>query len=618
MIPYEDISNMEQSKAVVAATEIIEKGWQRRKYPLISLANPIPWQLHSPQERSWNFYIHCWDMLDSLLKAHSETQEIYFLQPAIRIAEDWADKHSDLSQTDLSPLAWYDMAVGLRAYRLAYILDAGRVTGLVKQPLQKKLWASLEQHQAYLADDKNILFHNNHGYYQVAGQLAMGRRFAGESPLMAEALEQGKARLKIMLAQQFSADGIHREHSPDYHRMVYDTLKGMIFSGLVGDGETVAFADTIERALAWFVLPSRRIANFGDSDYRPMGASPAEAERRWRTPEMRAAVSGGKTGQFPTDHMAIFPEGGYVTVRVPSADTGKGFSKSSYLAQIAAFHSRTHKHADDLSFLWSDRGSDLLVDAGRYGYFGKAEQGSDLWKDGHWYSDPNRVYCESTRAHNCLEFDGKNYPRMKVKPYGSALRRWAHATSGIVAVETECKYFRSIRHVRTLLFMPGQWLVVFDWFHDNKAQLHDVKQWFHLAPQLQLLLQGGGYVVAVPGSQEPLRAISLLEGPFATRPYLCEKTPVMQGWWSGKEREIIPSYAFCHELSGVSNGVFATLFSFSNNLVTETSWNKVNGSGRKAKFRWKDEAGRHELHFERPDGGDLGVTYSVKKPTKKA
>ena len=86
----------------------------------------------------------------------------------------------------------------------------------------------------------------------------------------------------------------------------------------------------------------------------------------------------------------------------------------------------------------------------------------------------------------------------------------------------------------------------------------------------------------------------------------------MQGWWSAKERDIVPNYAFCYELSRVSTGMFATLFSVSHSLVTDTTWNKVNVSGRKARFRWKDERGAHELRLERPESGDLVVSYSVR------
>ncbi len=608
MYEYEDISNVDRAKAFFFAEEILKSGWVLRNYPVVFLDAEIPWALSSQEERSWNFHVHCWDMLDSLLKAHAETGDERFLVPSVRLALDWAEKH-ERSNPDVSPFAWYDMAVGLRAYRLAYILESAAHAGLLDTADELRLWQCLLQHQDYLADDGNIVFHNNHGYYQVAGQLAMGRRFAHKSELMTQAFAQAQSRLMVMLEQQFASDGVHREHSPDYHRMVYDTLRAMIAAGLVEDKQTIAFAERIEKALSWFVLPNQHIANFGDSDFRLLRRKPAEAERKWQTPEMQYMVTGGKIGQWPAERFAAFREGGYFVVRQAAQDAPGTFAKSSYLAQTAAFHSRTHKHADDLSFIWSDRGHDLLVDAGRYGYIGKAEQGSPLWLDGHWYSDPNRVYCESTRAHNTLEFDGLNYPRKGAKPYGSALKRWAEADSGIIAVETECNHFKSIRRSRLLVFKPAQWLLVFDWFHDNLGGEHDVRQWFHMAPHLQVNTQGDAYVVSVPGSDQPLRVTSLLPGATASRLHLGEEEP-KQGWWSSKERDIVPNYAFCFEQSAAANGAFATLFSFSGQLQADNEWSKVNLSGRKGQFRWRDDAGVHKLRFERPEDGELQVVYS--------
>ncbi len=606
---YEDLSNVDHTKSVFAAEKSISNGWERRGYPGIVLDN-IPWHLRKPEERSWNFLIHCWDMLDSLFKAYGETSDEKYLKVCINVVKSWINYAENTVADDLSPMVWYDMAIGLRAYRLAYLIDAVEKLELLDVATQASFWQVLEQHQAQLADDANIIFYNNHGFYQVAGQLAMGRRFAVRSHMMAQAYDQGRQRLKIMLQTQFSEDGVHREHSPDYHRMVYDTLKAMIDAGLVTDDETIAFALRIEEALSWFVLPDQHITNFGDSDYRLMARKPAEAERKWQTPGMQFVVSNGKVGSLSAEKLRVFPHGGYAVVRQADPDRPNEFKEFSYLAQIAAFHSRTHKHADDLSFIWSDRGSEILVDAGRYGYIGKAEQGSDLWLDGHWYADPNRVYCESTRAHNTLEFDGKNYLRKGAKTYGSALKRWTEDASGMVAVETECKHFGSIQRARVLVFMPSKWLIVFDWFNDNAQQPHEVKQWFHLAPHLQLHLERGGYLVSVPPSTQPLRIVSLLDKTLASRPYLGEEKPVMQGWWSAKERDIVPNYAFCFEQSGVETGVFATLFSFSNSLTPDTSWSKVNVSGRKGQFRWTDELGNHVVRLARPSEGKLDVTYA--------
>jgi SAM-dependent methyltransferase len=609
IIPYEDCLNVDSEKAVSQAEHLLKKGYGRRGYPLVMFDKPIPWQLNSQSERSWNFYLHCWDMLVTLLKAHSISGEHRLLKPVLPIVLDWMAKHADHSANDLSPFAWYDMAVGKRAYRLAYLIDAGDRAGLLDDPTRRQLWELLEQHQRYLADDANIVFHNNHGFYQVVGQLAMGRRFASASTVMAEAYAQGRSRLLVMLRTQFTEEGVHREHSPDYHRMVYETLKSMIGSGLVEDAETIAFADRIEDALAWFVLPGGHIANFGDSDYRSLAT--VDAREKWRRPHMRYVVSNGAVGEMPPDDHMAFPESGYFVVRRPSAENPGDFAGCSYLAQQAAFHSRTHKHADDLCFIWSDRGSDILVDAGRYGYLGKTATGSDLWLDGFWYSDPNRIYCESTSAHNTLEFDNRNYRRHKAEPYGSALKRWFSADCGVVAVETECRQFDSIIHARVLVFLPGRWLLVFDWYHDDKFLLHDVKQWFHLAPGLSLQQDGGGQLVSLRSSPQPLRVVSLLSGAAASKPYLGQVNPVMQGWWSARERHIEPAHAFCFELNQTDSASLATLFSFSDCLTADTGWSQADGAGREAQFRWTDESGRHELYLQRPAEGDLTVDYST-------
>ncbi|KCB30417.1 heparinase II/III-like protein [Bordetella hinzii CA90 BAL1384] len=609
MIAFEKLDNsVAESWIVPRAEEILQNGWRRRGYDAIDLSGEIPWTLESHEKRSHNFYIQCLDMIDPLLRAYSLAADRKYLDVSLPISLEWVRRHSDPAAEGISPFAWYDMSVGMRAYRLAYLLQASEEACILDDQSRQLLWKSLEQHADYLASDDNIAFHNNHGYYQVAGQVAMGRRFSGKSSVMANALKQGHVRLTRMLEQQFTPDGVHREHSPDYHRMVCDTLKALIDSGLIEDEDTIAFAKRIEVALSWFVLPDQHIVNFGDSDNRLLARKPKDAMQKWSTPEMRFWVSGGKIGDAPKSNSRAFQEGGYWIARKHGTDT-HDLASYSYLALNAAFHSRTHKHSDDLSFVWFDRGTNILVDAGRYGYIGKAEKGSTLWLDGYWYSDPWRVYCESTRAHNVLEFDGRNYPRKGVKPYGSALTRWGEHESGLLYAEAECKQFGSIRQARVLVLMPTQWLLVFDWFYDNTGGAHSVKQWFHLSPQLQLLVNDEQYMSSVSGSRHPLRVGSLLAGPAPSRLYLGEEGPEIQGWWSAKERDVTPNYAFNYSLQDASNGAFATLFCFSDSLSPDVDWSKVNISGRKGQFRWRDANKIHELRLERPEGGEMTVSY---------
>lgn len=611
MIKYESISNVGRHNAKRMAEEFLHTGWTRRNAPTLDLLGELPWKFPGHQLRSWNFHVHSLDMIDPLLAAHSETGELKYLTPALRIGLDWVSKHPRKAP-DASPMAWYDMAVGLRAYRLGYLFQAASEARLLSPTQRDSLFSSLREHCEELADDSKIAFHSNHGYFQVAGQLALGRRFKELSPQMADLHEQGRNRLERMLDQQFGGDGVHREHSPDYHRMVADTLLGLVRAGLVESPELLGRTEAIEDALAWFVTPDGTIANFGDSDSRQMVYSAEAASRKWTTPLMRAVASDGVGGAGWPRGLRKFSESGYAIVRCPDTVEPDNIRRDSYLAQTAAFHSRTHKHCDDLSFIWHERGQPLLVDSGRYGYIGKTEMGSDLWQQGFWYSDPMRVYMESTRAHNTLEFDGLNALRKGAKPYGSALVQ-ACERSGVYCIETRCKQHGSIWHDRLLLLSPGQWLLVFDVYTDNLKQSHDVKQWFHLAPGHKAQPVADGYDVTLEGGGA-LSVRSLLGGVETGEVIAGREQDPIQGWWSDKERSAVPADAFAFRQQGKASGVFATLLSLSGCAAADPAANRSNITGRKAQLAWRDAGGHHSMTFERGDHFHLEYTCSPPDP----
>jgi hypothetical protein len=607
LVPYERLMGASTAQAVGGAERVLSEGWRLGGAPALDLAGQLPWDDFAPTSRSWNFHLNCWDPLEELLAAYSVTSEQRYLQPAVRVALDWIEGHANVEAGGAH--AWYDMAVGVRAYRLAYVLDAAVRAEWLSDAELSAMRASLEVHRTELGDDDKVAFHNNHGFYQVAGQLAMARRFGAFSQAMHDSLVQAKERMLRMLEQQFTSEGVHREHSPDYHRMVYDTLKGIMDAGLLADRAIEDRVNAIERSLAWFILPNGYLANFGDSDYRLCSRGTRAAMDKWRTPEMRFAVTGGQIGERSSDTLRAFETSGYLVVCRPAASRPSAHEQSSYLAQIAAFHSRTHKHADDLSFIWYDRGCQILVDAGRYGYDGKTEVGSELWQDGFWYSDPNRVYVESTRAHNTVEIDDRNYLRKGAKPYGSALKRSGLVGDDVYFSECETKQFKSVRHVRVLIFRPGNWLVVWDWLHDNLNAQHDYRQWFHFAPELSVRLHDEQYVVTSARWNEPLRVASLLPGTTCSKPVLGREGPAQQGWWSPKARVIVPNYALAFEQRARSV-VFATALAFCSDLVVHPS-SRVAPSGRSTHLRFGTNGSEHILNFSRPEEGDIELSYRL-------
>lgn len=604
---YELLTTVRPNTAVVKANEVIRKGWSlSAELPTIQIGGEIPWDSDEPTHRSWTFRLHCLDMIEALLVAHSATGKKEFLQPALDVALDWIARYPKIAKTNGSNFAWYDMAVGLRLVRFAYLYDAATRQNMLDDDTEKAFLASLQEHAAYMADDENIAFHSNHGFYQIAGHLALIRRLHDRLADMQQAHELAISRFKKMLRDQFTDEGVHREHSPDYHRMVYESLLGILNAGLVNDAKAIELSDKVEDALAWFVYPNGNLVNFGDSDSRSMLRSEGEIFSRWRGDYMLDAASGGVLGCAPSELTRSFPSSGYWVFR----ETGDSLDgEGRYLALAAAFHSRTHKHADDLNLVWYDRGEEILVDSGRYGYLGKTQPGDGLWEKGFWYSDPTRRYMESTRAHNTVEINGQDYPRKGASAYGSGIGRNGMTDEGIYFSEAEVKHFGSIRHARLLVYRPGDWLIVYDWLHDNNAGEHNFKQWFHLSPALSLQTTGYGFMSYLPSSQKPLQILSLLSQAQRMNPLIGQEADPIQGLYSPKEQRVMPNYALGYSINGVRTARFATLFCFGDEIKADQKESRSAVSGRDLQFSWAADGRRHGVSVSRPADGEIVLDY---------
>lgn len=607
---YENINNKSLNIAADRADRVINEGWQMKgDYPPIRMEGPIPWHDPEPRNRSMVFYAHSLDMLDDLLIAHSETGGERFFTPCLRIALEWIERAPAHGTPGDKSMAWYDMAVGRRAYRLAYLADVARRDPRFPAEDLAKMMASLEMHRLYLADDENIVFHNNHGFYQVAGQLGMSRRFRTELPAMQAAFEQAQVRLSRMIDIQFTGEGVHKEHSPEYHLTVYSSLQGILQAGLVEDQSIVARCQAIEQSLAWFITPQQLLVGFGDTSERLVARKAPEARRKWAEPSMQYMASRAEIGSPPAERVRGFPESGYFFATDRWPRTPEDFSDRSYLAFNAAFHSRTHKHADDQSFFWYERGQPILVDAGRYGYVDKAKEGSEVWNAGFWYADPNRMYCETTRAHNTVEIDGRDFPRRDVPPYGSALLRHGSTPSGLAFCESATTQFGNVRFERLLVLDPGRWLLVLDALASTDGSAHDFRQWFHFAPAIRVQPAAGGHVAQLAGEAGAMQ-ISTLVGVDGQRLVVGQREPVMQGFHSPKDLVMLESAALALEALGSPQAMFATLFVLGDAPVTVGGGNALAPGLRSGQLEWTAEGGTHRIRFQRPETGAITIEYT--------
>lgn len=597
-----------------AVDQALRSRWHRDGTILDTIVPPIPWEAG---DRSDRFHKHAWDPLGPLLILASHLGEDHYFDLAWAYAEDWLIQpaHRVAGQSYLKLLhemeerraageesfVWYDMAVGQRAYRLAYLIDVLARRDSVSDRQLAYLVEVLYFHLDLLAEPAFFRSHNNHGLYQALGHLAATRRFSWWAGFPAR-MALASAQTEGMVRSQFFDDGVHREHSPGYHLMVLQTLVTARGSGVIPRDDALAgLISRAEQAMAWMITPNGKLANFGDTDPRNvrtlLGLTP------WEDPRLLFALTDGRQGEAVSEGVMEYAKSGYAFAR--HTNSTQNFDGSSYLAMQAGFHSRVHKHADHLTFVWHDSGLPIIEDPARYAYLGRVRRDDPMFAEGFWYSDPKRVYVESTRAHNCVEIDGKSYNRRRLKPFGSALKS-ASEVNGITVFDAEVVHEHRIRHRRTLLLAPGQFLVVLDWLHDRSEAVHDFRQWFHLAPVWHAEARGAG--VSASCGPVVLSVMDLL-GTSTCGPVVRGQTePVFQGWVSERANTLSPAASLHFEQLASSSVRFATLFALSDDVV-RLPGSRTNVSLSRARLNWRQGRQQIQLHFDR--GGEHG-TLDVK------
>ena len=132
---------------------------------------PIDWNPSSEpfNNRSWLFHFNSWLFMDDLLNVEIK-ENIRFAKD---IALDWI--RYNIRDCNTNPFAWYDMAVGCRAIRLAFIIERSIRYDLVTLDELKELSLALNLHIKDLCSEDKFSVHSNHGMYQLCGLLGISK-----------------------------------------------------------------------------------------------------------------------------------------------------------------------------------------------------------------------------------------------------------------------------------------------------------------------------------------------------------------------------------------------------------------------------------------------------------
>jgi hypothetical protein len=428
------------------------------------LEPPIDWLTDSRESRSGRYELHSLTWLKEALARHAAGGDDETLAVARDIVLDWARAHLR-SADEQSEFAWYDMAVGLRAPYVAYVLRACLVEEMLADEEAELLLESAERHGAELAAAANYAAGNNHGLFQDEGLYLLSRLLPA-LPAAEAWRELALNRMRATLRETVCfEEGAHLEHSTAYQFAVLD-LVARLAANVAELPELGPLLERMRRVAAWQTTPAGRMAQLGDTDDLP---APAWAR------ETAASLDG----------LHCLPKAGMAFVR----------EGDSYLAVTAAYHGPAHKHSDDGGFLLVENGRTVLGDAGRWGYYER---------------EPDRLYARSAAAHNVLSLDGRDFDWRGAQPYGSGLEAVGEADGWYaIGLENPLLARQGVEHHRVLFYRPGSALLVVD--RVKSAARHRYVRNFHFGPELELELRGDDEI-AISGKGVTATLSELSEG----------------------------------------------------------------------------------------------------------
>lgn len=466
--------------------------------PSYELTIPINWLDDPYNHRSWRWILNAFQWMDNLLSKFKINNDEEAIQKCVVYFFDWADFYVVKEQE--GEFLWKDDAVSFRTFRLAIIADyifQSSVYSVEEKELTKKI---LQRHYIELADPKKFKS-NNHGIFQMRALMSL----VTMHPAIGN-LEEVKAyvikRLNWLWLKQYGQQNMHLENSTGYHQYIVEE-----FDQILKSPEFIGIR---------FVFNESKIKNVKDNAgflFHPNGVATLFGDSNFVIQEHKVSTG---------DH--IFNEAGYAILAGPNES-----KDNSYLAIRTGFPSNAHRHSDDFSFEWSEKGQIIFQDSGRYSYD---------------YDDPFRVFVSSTKAHNTVTVNDSNFPWWgsfeKRDFYPGAIQSLHSSAEG-----TELNIMKdfstpNVRFSRKFDLKYGNYLGITDSLLSNEENVYE--QWFHLAEDFEYLgkLENGRLAFA----SENLKIEVIVPRNTEVMVIKGQKEPYIQGWVSYSEKKIMPRWSF--------------------------------------------------------------------------
>lgn len=329
----------------------------------IEISDGINWNYkHSHNSNTYQTYLHSLGILKDFIRVGNYTKDASYFIHAKEMIIDWYENNN---KDNGKNRAWNEHPV---SSRVQHIIEFQENAG--EYILSEEIFANIISiHCEFLSAEKNYK-QNNHGL-MMDNALLIAAPYLKDEQLKRFYIDKTLYRVKFALYRDFSRKGVHLENSPEYHRLVLNMFKGIERNlkkmNLSLGKEAITLMKRAGLYKSYIMKPNFEYPIIGDT----------------------GTIKDSKVNKYYIDFVDY--ESGIGILQNKNAND---LEKSTWMSFKCGYHSKTHKHMDDLSITLYMDGNDVLIDSGKYSYKG---------------NDPIRKFIVSPKAHNTVNIKNKDY-----------------------------------------------------------------------------------------------------------------------------------------------------------------------------------------------------------------
>jgi hypothetical protein len=328
-----------------------------------------------------------------------------------KIITNW---HNYLIENDSSEMVFHDETTARRVQLLLKLL-----INIQKNKIDFDLaiiYQILKRDLDLLISDVFYAGVNNHGYFQDITIIYAARLGYVDESIGNKAFQ----RIKNYLNTVIGSDGVHKEHSPAYHYIIYNNVKANLEILEMFDKPHV-IQEILDRMLPYaraIAMPNLHLPPIGDTEYKPISRNYVDQF------SLQEAI--------PND-LSYFGDGGYAIIRDNFSDY--------YSVFLGAHHMNYHKHRDELELLLFYKGGWVLSESGPYGYD---------------YQNFHSQYAYSNFGHNTLIINNEMLIDRDGEPGLVKILEPIIEPDGSIVLTGINKRIRGVIHTRTIKFSKSK------------------------------------------------------------------------------------------------------------------------------------------------------------------